>query len=109
MSSNLKNFVNHPAPNIKIVIYKMSTRPKSQNPNDAFQHIALDYREFVNRVNRFNERFQCNVSMYLERSEAVTARMDRLSVGIIILGVQNQILRQHAEQLRHLLEAKEGN
>jgi hypothetical protein len=87
----------------------MSTRPKSQNPNDAFRHIALDYQEFVNRVNRFNERFERNVSMYLERSEAVTARMDRLSVGIEILGVQKQILRQHAEQLRRLLEAKEGN
>jgi hypothetical protein len=77
----------------------MSTRPKSQNLNDAFRHIALDYQEFVNCVNRFNERFERNVSMYLERSEAVTARMDRLSVGIEILGVQKQILRQHTEQL----------
>jgi hypothetical protein len=59
----------------------------------------LDYQEFVNCVNRFNERFERNVSMYLERSEAVTARMDRLSVGIEILGVQKQILRQHTEQL----------
>jgi hypothetical protein len=37
--------------------------------------------------------------MYLERSEAVTARMDRLSMGIEILGVQKQILRQHTEEL----------
>ncbi len=80
----------------------------SQNPEAAFRHLALDYQAFINRVNRFNERLVRNVNKYLARCEVINARMDQLTVRIEALGVQIQILRQRAEELRHLLDAKEG-
>jgi hypothetical protein len=83
----------------------MSTR---QNPEAAFRHLVLDYQAFINRVNRFNEKLEQNVNKYLARCEAVNARMNQLTVRIEALGVQNQILRQRAEELRHLLDAMEG-
>ncbi len=79
-----------------------------QNPEAAFRHLALDYQAFINHVNRFNERLERNVNKYLARCKAVNARMDQLTVRIEALGVQIQILRQRAEELRHLLDAKEG-
>jgi hypothetical protein len=90
---------------LKFVNFKMSTH---QNPEAAFWHLALDYQAFINHVNRFNERLEWNINKYLARCEAVNARMDQLTERIEALGVQNQILRQRAKELRRLLDAKEG-